>query len=986
MAFYGLFIGINRHSSTLINELSFAARDAAALHALFTDTLGGATKLIVDEEATRATIIDNLEKLKSCSAADVVVISFSGHGSPTHQIVTYDADLRDLEGSCISLDLLARSLSQVPAKRLICILDCCFSGGMGAKGLDVDTTARELSSVENLLEQMSGAGRLVLTASTATEKAWENAKLKHGLLTHHLIMALQGADEVVQAGKISLYRLLEHVTKGVTDFSAKLGKIQNPTVRGKIDGDITWPIFTPGPRYSALFPDSQRQPVTKDVQSLNSYGFPQQLIDAWAGVIPSLNELQISAVNEYGLLSGENLVVSAPTSSGKTTVDDIGPLMRGQYDICLMTYEKFAALALGSPYLMGQVGTVVVDEVQMIADLSRGANLEFLLTLLRISRRQGAEPQFIALSAVIGDTNGLERWVGARLLKRTERPVPLDEGVIRRDGSFRFVSSDTGEEKILEGVIVPEYRSANPNASQNYIIPLTRKLVSENKSVIVFRETKGEARGCAHYLAEALRLPPAKSAIDLLPIGDPSLASGNLKQSLEGGVAFHIADLDPEEKQVIEDEFRLPQSSIRVIAATTTLAMGINTPAEAVIIAGLEHPGAVPQPYSIAEYKNIAGRAGRLPFTQRGASFLLALTARAEEYLWTRYIKGQPEDVVSRFLSGQTDQRSLILRVLAATPKKAGGLTSDQVISFLEESFGAFQQRQMQPNWSWDKTRLLEALLSLKTHGLVEVGHDGRYLPTDLGRFAGEAGVEVESIIRLVDAFRRVRPEQVTDPALITAAQITVELDEVYFPVNKKGAAKESNSWTSEIRRQGVTESLIQTLSLRVSDTAQLARRAKKAAACLLWISDLPMSEIENILTRHGGRFDGASGPVLGSRSRTCDLLHTVSRVAAAVHPSLDLNGRVDRLLIRLETGVPPTAVELATLAGTRLTRGDYRRLLQAGKCSIDELMETSDEALLEVLSGSESKLLVLRRAVEAHNKEHDGEASSVQNIPLYVS
>src|ERR1041385_1724682 len=326
MAFYGLFIGINRHSSTLINELSFAARDAAALHALFTDTLGGATKLIVDEEATRATIIDNLEKLKSCSPDDVVVISFSGHGSPTHQIVTYDADLRDLEGSCISLDLLARSLSQVPAKRLICILDCCFSGGMGAKGLDVDTTARELSSVENLLEQMSGAGRLVLTASTATEKAWENSKLRHGLLTYHLITALQGADEVIQNGKISLYRLLEHVTKRVTDFSSKLGKTQSPTVRGKIDGDITWPIFTPGPLYSALFPESQHQPVTKDVQSLNTYGFPQPLIDAWAGVIPSLNELQICAVNDYGLLSEENLVVSAPTSSGKTMIGELAAL------------------------------------------------------------------------------------------------------------------------------------------------------------------------------------------------------------------------------------------------------------------------------------------------------------------------------------------------------------------------------------------------------------------------------------------------------------------------------------------------------------------------------------------------------------------------------------------------------------------------------------------------------------------------------------
>lgn len=1038
MAFYGLFIGVNRHSSALISELSFACLDATALHALFTDTLGGTTSLITDEHATRAAILDELNRLNSCSEDDVIVISFSGHGTPTHQLVTYDADKRDLEVSCISLDLLARTLSLIPARRLICILDCCFSGGMGAKSLEIETTPRDVSSGEDLLDQMSGAGRLILTASTATEKAWENAKLRHGLLTHHLLEALQGVDEVVQSGKISLYRLLDHVTKRVIDFSAKLGKTQNPTVRGKIDGDITWPVFRPGTLYCALFPETNIGPVTADVQSLSSYGFPQGLLDAWAGVIPSLNQLQVDAVNDYGLLTDENLVVSAPTSSGKTmigelaalrgilnrqraffllplkalvndklrhfeklygafgvrtitatgnsTVDDIGPLMRGQYDVCLMTYEKFAALALGNPYLMDQVGTVVVDEVQMIADPSRGANLEFLLTLLRIGRRQGAEPQFIALSAVIGDTNGLERWIAARLLKRKERPVPLDEGVLRRDGSFRFVSSDTGEERILERVVVPEYRSANPNASQNYIIPLTRKLVSENKSVIVFRETKGEARGCAHYLAESLGLSAATSAIDLLPSGDPSLASGNLRDALKGGVAFHIADLDGEEKQVIEDEFRCPQSSIRAIAATTTLAMGVNTPAEAVIIAGLEHPGDIPQPYSIAEYKNIAGRAGRLPFTQRGTSYLLALSAREEEYLWTRYVQGQPEDIVSRFLSGGTDQRSLILRVLAATPKAALGLTSDQVVAFLEESFGAFQQRQRQPDWTWDKTRLLESLSSLKTHGLVEVNHDGRYVPTDLGRFAGEAGVEVESIIRLVDAFRRMRPEQVTDPALITAAQITVELDDVHFPVNKKGAAKEGNTWTSEIRRQGVADSLIQTLSLRISDTAQLARRAKKAAACLLWISDLPLSEIENILTRHGGRFDGASGPVLGARSRTCDLLHTVSRVAATVHPSLDLNGRVDRLLIRLEVGVPPAAVELATHAGTRLTRGDYRRLLEAGKCSIDVLRDCPDEQLLELLSGNAPKLLALRRAVAAHGKQHEGEASSVQNIPLYES
>ncbi len=291
-------------------------------------------------------------------------------------------------------------------------------------------------------------------------------------------------------------------------------------------------------------------------------------------------------------------------ATGDSTTDDMVPLMRGQYDVCLMTYEKFAMLVLGSPHILDQVATVVVDEVQMIANASRGVNLEFLLTLLRMRRRQGVEPQLIALSAVIGDTNGLERWLDARILRRTERPVPLDEGVIRSDGSFRFISSDTGEEQVIKSFVRPEFRKGS---SQDYIIPLVRKLTSEGKRIIVFREKRGEARGCALYLASSLGLPPAEAALKRLPTGDPSTATSRLGEALEGGVAFHISDLDPEERQLVEEEFRAKDSPLKVIAATTTLAMGVNTPAEAVVIAGLMHPDKTP--YSVADYKNIAGRA-----------------------------------------------------------------------------------------------------------------------------------------------------------------------------------------------------------------------------------------------------------------------------------------------------------------------------------------------------------------------------------------
>jgi helicase len=61
----------------------------------------------------------------------------------------------------------------------------------------------------------------------------------------------------------------------------------------------------------------------------------------------------------------------------------------------------------------------------------------------------------IALSAVIGQTNGLERWFGARLLRREERPVPLDEGLLCGDGRYRYVHALTGEER-AEQYIRPE--------------------------------------------------------------------------------------------------------------------------------------------------------------------------------------------------------------------------------------------------------------------------------------------------------------------------------------------------------------------------------------------------------------------------------------------------------------------------------------------------------------------------------------------------
>ena len=1000
--FHGLFVGIDRYASPGINELAFAERDARALHALFADTLGSGGELLVGKDANRATIEKQFENLAGCNPDDVVVISFSGHGSETHELVTYDADPADLASTCIPLDLLTEWFKQIPARHLVCIMDCCFSGGMGAKVLKVESRPRALTSEDVQLAGLAGDGRVILTASTASQPAWENARLGHGLLTYHLIEALTGPEEIREGDRLSIYQVLQWVVRRVSAAADALGKAQHPTLRGAWDGEPTWPVFRRGKLFSDLFPDTAPPPATSELSSLEAHGIPQEVLDAWGEDIPELNRLQVEAINEFGVLRGKHIVVSAPTSSGKTMIgelaalrglldrrralfllplkalvndkyleferkygplgfrtiratgdytDDVGSLLRGQYDVCLMTYEKCAALALGFPHILDGVGTIVVDEVQTIVDPSRGANLEFLLTLLRARRQRGSAPQLVALSAVIGAANGLERWLEARLMQRTERPVPLDEGVLTADGSFRFVTEDAAAEQ-RKPLIVPQRIKGT---AQDWVIPLVRHLVKEGEQIIVFRETKGETVGCAIYLANSLGLPAATETIEALPDGDPTASSDTLRRALAGGVAFHNADLDRDERAILEQDFR--SGKVKVIVATTTLAQGVNTPASSVVIVGLQHPG--DNPYTVAEYKNMVGRAGRLGFQERGRSFIVAPDFRTEHDAWTVYVQGHPEDLRSRFLDA--DLRALVLRVLATTRQlsTASAMTRADVIDFLESSFGAFQRRLWNQDARWNDTDISGALAELEQHGLVEA-HDGDTVTlTALGRLAADSGMAVESVLRILDALRAIPIQSLNDKCALCLVQLTQELDEVYVPLNRKGHRRESASWFGILAQAGVPGTLVARIQSLPGDNYGAIARAKKASACLLWIDGVELQEIERILMRHHRNF-AAAGPVRSTVNRSMDMLPTVLQIAQLLYEQ-DLSQLADDVMLQLQIGVPSDMTEVAHALGLRLGRADYLALMRCGLASLDAIVGASDESLLSALNNDRSKLSLIR-------------------------
>ena len=179
-------------------------------------------------------------------------------------------------------------------------------------------------------------------------------------------------------------------------------------------------------------------------------------------------------------------------------------------------------------------------------------------------------------------------------------------------------------------------------------------------------------------------------------------------------------------------------------------------------IAGLEHPGE--EPYSIAEYKNMAGRAGRLGFTPKGKSFVVASSPAEAHHLWNTYILGKPEALVSRF-SGQ-EPLSLICRVLAtANASKTNGLSELDLTNFIQSTFAGHQK-----GITLSASDIGHAIARLSQSKIIEKVED-RYRLTELGKIAGELGIHVESIVRISRALHGLPTSQMTDGALLAVSE-----------------------------------------------------------------------------------------------------------------------------------------------------------------------------------------------------------------------
>ncbi|MFE0421067.1 DEAD/DEAH box helicase [Streptomyces sp. NPDC058953] len=1010
-----------------MKALRFAKRDAIALHALLSDNYRGPTSLVLDSEATKDRLLTEMRQLGRDSAPDdFVMITFSGHGTPTAELATHDADPASLAETALRLEDFTELINAIPAKRLLVALDCCYSGSALAKVLPEPQSAYTSRSMEpsprDVLHRITGSGRLIFTASDKDQEAQESRELRHGLLSYYLIRALLGDKGLTSDGKIPLTKLTEYLFTNISSHRLELkNEVQEPRVGGWA-GKMGFPVLKPGPCYLAIDDSWQPPRITRAVSTLGQYGIHKDVIDAWRQKFNKLNELQVDAVNEAVLLDGNSVLVSAPTSAGKTMIgeiaamravaqgrkavfllptralvndqyerfvdlygaagvrtiratgelrDEISKLFKGSYELAILTYEKYIGLLSGHPYLLDTVGVLVVDEIHALGLPERGPQLEMLFTWMKMRRRSAHVPQIVGLSAVLGDADGLAQWLDATLVRREERETVLVEGVIGTDGRL-VPRSDTGADRPEDEEDQAEQFLPHPASSFDQLpVELTARLVEEGDQVIVFRATRHDVRTTARSLARRLGLPPAETVISRLPQGDDGQVNDLLRECLARGVAFHVSDLSDEERRLLEQSFKQPGSELRVLVSTTTLAQGVNLPADSVVICELDHPGAGERKYSVPEYKNMAGRAGRKGLTERGRSFVLANGPLEAQRIQRDYVLAAPGPIRSALPHTAADLRSSVLSAFAGPVAHLGRLTEAGIEEFFAWTFAAHQHRAAPSTEPFPGPGLSAAVAQLTESGFLDKSNSGLAL-TPLGEIVIRSGLGVDSVDAVVQALRAVPDDGINRMTLICAAHLTAELHDVRFEQRSPKANAERKSFESALRRQGVHEALVaRVLGDRQRNGAGHGR-ARSALACLMWTQGMALSQIEKAITLTLPVTARGTGPVRQAARRTADVMGAVLDITAHIRQMEDLGDLPDLLPAQLELGIPKEFVPLARHAERIIPRPVYLSLLREGFETVDAIGGGDHALLLAAVGGDDLLLRTLLDAAAAARAEAD--------------
>lgn len=359
-------------------------------------------------------------------------------------------------------------------------------------------------------------------------------------------------------------------------------------------------------------------------------------------------------------------------------------------NIAVCTYEKAHSLlnaAITCNYV-NKIQLVIIDEVHMIGDESRGSVIEALIIKLNLLQ---VKPRIVTLTATVNedDANKLARWINGFAFIWKSRPAPIKQLVKKLDGRLCRIQP--------EGVITPFAKLDSSPDDKDHLMPLVRTLLSKKcrSSILIFVNSRADTIKIANLIATHMydtslalpRVPPPsdslmakrKELIDKMAANSGFIEEVTVR-CIKNGVLYHHGGVLLEDRKLIEEAAR--NKIVNVLVATTTLSAGVNIHGVSrVIIHNIyRSTDEGKRLLSSAQYTQMIGRAGRAG--EAGEAFIIS---RSESPVEQSDIIGLSKNVIpdinSHILDGEEADR-YFLQCLAIRL-----LNSEEIGKFFAQSF-----------------------------------------------------------------------------------------------------------------------------------------------------------------------------------------------------------------------------------------------------------------------------------------------------------
>jgi hypothetical protein len=211
-----LIVANDSYQDPGLRKLRAPAQDARALESVLADPgIGGFDVRVLMNQSEAKLRREVAAFFADRAHDDLLLTHFSCHGvkddSGQLYFATTDTDLTSLDATAIPAEYVNRHMTRSRSRRVVLLLDCCYSGAF-ARGM----LARADQAVD-LKERFEGRGRIVLTASSAMEYAFEQAELARAegqpsIFTRALVRGLEsGEADRDRDGRVSVNELYDYL-------------------------------------------------------------------------------------------------------------------------------------------------------------------------------------------------------------------------------------------------------------------------------------------------------------------------------------------------------------------------------------------------------------------------------------------------------------------------------------------------------------------------------------------------------------------------------------------------------------------------------------------------------------------------------------------------------------------------------------------------------------------------------------------------------